>query len=466
MQTIKTAAIVVLLMSVVYGAWVSLTTPPESLPPDVADMIVMDQSGEFPLESALPPSLGDLEINGGEATNDFGDSNELAFGGVGNGGLATDQIGVAMPNDAGLANNSIAVSGQGQDSTDVNAALGNAPIAQIASADPGFTTTLTDRVPETTNFQNNPQPGNSVDPVTGYQTTGRIFQMPDPKQLDPTQLDSTQRSPQRNGAPSSDSLMSNGSTQRPSDNVAQVSAVGSNLGLDLGTNVGLDNAIRTADAQYAKDQLKEALSTLSIFYSTPNLSGEQRSELLSRLDPLAAAVIYSGNHLLERPHRVMSDETLVKIAQRYEVPWQLLANINQVRDPIAVLPGTELKVVRGPFRAEVDLKLRELTLFLGDLYAGRFPIGVGNDPAPKPGTYTVQDKQTSKVFYDASGSALPPGSPGNPYGGAWLDLGGNLCIHGSPNTTTPVSKGCISLSADYADDLYGILSHGSTVSIK
>lgn len=451
-QTIKTAAIVVLLMSVVYGAWVSLTTPPESLPPDVADMIVMDQSGAFPLESALPPSLGDLEINAGTVSDDFGDSNDIALGGINNGGLATDQIGIAMSGDSGLANNAAnSQSAFGQNlPSNASPVTNNAPIAQIASADPGFTTTLTDRVPTDAGFATAPQPMTTVDPATGYQTTGRTFQMPDPATLDAGL--GNQAASQATGL--------------SSDNVAQVSAIGGNMGLDSGTNVGLDNAIRTADAQYGKDQLKEALSTLSIFYSTPNLSGEQRSELLSRLDPLAAAVIYSGNHMLERPHRVASDETLVKIAQRYEVPWQLLANINQVRDPIAVLPGTELKVVRGPFRAEVDLELRELTLFLGDLYAGRFPIGVGNDPAPKPGTFTVQDKQTSKVFYDASGSALPPGSPDNPYGGAWIDLGGNLCIHGSPNTTTPVSKGCISLSADYADDLYGILSHGSTVTIK
>ena len=282
---------------------------------------------------------------------------------------------------------------------------------------------------------------------------------------DPANLDAVTNGTTSNPTPSTNSqgISSLGIND---DSVAQASAIDTRSGLDANINVGLSNAIRTADAQFQKDQLKEALSTLSIFYSTPNLSGEQRSELLSRLDPLAAEVIYSGKHLLERPHRVTPDETLVKIAQRYEVPWQLLANINQVRDPIAVLPGTELKVVRGPFRAEVDLQLRELTLFLGDLYAGRFPIGVGNDPAPRPGTYTVQDKQTSKVFYDASGSAMPPGNPDNPYGGAWIDLGGNLCIHGSPNTAKPGSEGCISLAADYADDLYGILSHGSTVTIK
>jgi lipoprotein-anchoring transpeptidase ErfK/SrfK len=170
--------------------------------------------------------------------------------------------------------------------------------------------------------------------------------------------------------------------------------------------------------------------------------------------------------LLEQPHRVGQNETLMDIAAKYEVPWQLLANINQIKDPVTILPGTELKVVRGPFRAEVDLTLSELTLFLGDLYAGRFPIAVGSDPAPKAGTYTIQDKQTAKTYYDHAGSPVPPGSPENPYGSAWLDLGSQICIHGSPSPTNPTDKGCISLAADYADDLYGILSQGSSVTIR
>ena len=55
------------------------------------------------------------------------------------------------------------------------------------------------------------------------------------------------------------------------------------------------------------------------------MTGEQRSELLSRLDPLAREVIYSKRHLLEQPHRVGQNETLMDIALIYQVPWQLLA---------------------------------------------------------------------------------------------------------------------------------------------
>ena len=35
---------------------------------------------------------------------------------------------------------------------------------------------------------------------------------------------------------------------------------------------------------------------------------------------------------------------------------------------------------------------------------------------------------------------------------AWLDLGGQVCIHGSPDKRKPTDKGCISLANDYATD--------------
>ncbi|MEO9594267.1 L,D-transpeptidase family protein, partial [Rhodopirellula bahusiensis] len=207
-------------------------------------------------------------------------------------------------------------------------------------------------------------------------------------------------------------------------------------------------------------------ATLSLFYETPNLTSNQRDELLSRLDPLAAEVIYSGEHLLAEPHRVGPNETLMDIAKKYEVPWQLLANINGVDDPVTVLPGTDLKVVRGPFRGDIDLKYQELTLFLGDLYAGRFKIAVGSDPAPKPGSYTIQEKQSAKTYYDMSGTPIPPGNPRNPYGSMWIDLGSGLSIHGSPDANAPTDKGCISLAGNYSRDVFGILSEGSSVTIR
>lgn len=478
MQTLKTAAIVVLLMTVMYGAYVSMTTPPESLPPDVEDMLVLADDGSLMIDSALPPSLGELDINTGS----------LAGAPEATQPMDSDAAPIAVTPSAAFASSQPASPSMSQSGANFatlspaatpNAGRGGSPMGgmQLGSpqplvppanspANPDAPPAMTSGTPVASasfSISDKNDPAAALASSDSYPRTNRTFALPSPSaaqaSFDPT-----------NGQPFASSVAvqpvsaSGGSVSGGSASGGALPAASQLGGASI--NQGLANAIQTADRQYASDQRKEALSTLSIFYSTPNLTGEQRSELLSRLDPLAAEVIYSRRHLLETPHRVGQNETLIEIARRYEVPWQLLANINQIQDPVTVLPGTELKVVRGPFRAEVDLALSELTLFLGDLYAGRFPIGIGNDPRPKPGTFTVQDKQESRTYYDAAGSPVPPGSPDNPYGNAWIDLGGQLSIHGSPSTTNPTDKGCISLAADYADDLYGILSQGSSVTIR
>ena len=457
MQTLKTAAIVVLLMTVMYGAYVSLTTPPEPLPEDVQDMLVIHEEGTLAIDASLPESLGALEINSGSPLSDI--PPRAAAESAQSPGVAA----LELPAD-------VAAPAVPPNSADLNRATASTDPANFSS-ESGITTTLTDVAAVPANAMDIPARavGGAAAQTAGaarsYPRTGSTFELPDPNAIT-----STFHAAQ-NGAADANLALTSGTSDSPSvggppsgPTVSPISAL-DQPGVPS-PDLGLANAIRTADKLYQEDKRKEALATLSIFYNTPNLSGEQRSELLSRLDPLAREVIYSTRHLLQQPHRVGQNETLMEIAARYEVPWQLLANINQIEDPVTVIPGTELKVVRGPFRADVNVSTNELTLFLGDLYAGRFPIGIGNDPTPKPGTFTVQDKQTGKTFYDAAGSPVPPRSPDNPYGEVWLDLGGQLCIHGSPSTTSPTDKGCISLAADLADDLYGILSQGSSVTIR
>lgn len=467
MQTLKTAAIVVLLVTIIFGAYSSLTTPPEQLPQGVEEMLVFDDGSSMSIDSSLPPSLGELQINTGFAASD---PNGTTFG----------EPEVRQPN-ADPANGMMSAAASVPEMASIGQAETSPPASpsyEFAEADfggPSAGLGTPSRSIPTRNAQADHSPGANMGLSSGgtpaspasfslsdsgassgstadrsYAQTGRSFDLPDPNSVSSS---FKQDDPNRFVSPES---------------VAQTSATrGQGASLAPGmSNIGLANAIRTADRQYTRDQRKEALATLSLFYNVPNMSGEERTELIQRLDPLAAQVIYSKEHLLESPHRVGQNETLIEVAQRYEVPWQLLANINEIQDPVTILPGTELKVVRGPFRAEVNLTYSELTLFLGDFYAGRFPVGIGNDPAPKPGTFTVQDKQTSRTFYDAAGSPIPPGSPDNPYGNAWLDLGGQLCIHGSPSTTSPTTLGCISLAADSADDLFAILSQGSSVTIK
>ncbi len=445
MQTIKTAAIVVLMLTVLYGGYVSMTTPPEPLPDDVQDYLVIDESGIGDFDNAAGIADG-LELSSPPPSLFSAGSNSPAQNNP--------------TQEGGLSGSSFA------DIPQMNAGR---PVPSKLPAIAASTRAIAAR------------------DSASYQSTNQRFQVPDPRTINGT-FDPSKGTPFPGSDPLPNSGARAGAAFTMSDQGSGTAGLTStptqnsppqNLGYELpqtvsnqfvdnakSENQGLVNAIATADAMYAKGQLKEALETLSVFYGMPNSTGEQQNQLLSRLDPLAREVIYSSRHLLEQPYRVLSSETLVDVAARVQVPYQLLANINQIADPVTVLPGTELKMVRGPFRAEVDLTTKRLTLFLGDLYAGRFPIEVGNDPPPAPGTFTVQDKQESHDYYDRAGIPVPAGSPENPYGKMWLDLGGQICIHGSPNTVQPTDRGCISVAGDLADDVYGILSLGSSVTIR
>ncbi|MEM6689066.1 MAG: L,D-transpeptidase family protein [Planctomycetota bacterium] len=452
MQTIKTAAVMLLMLSVIVGVGMSLTAPPEALSPEVEEMLMSEDFAGGSLEDLLPPSLAELGVDSGTATSDGFDA-----------GMSTESAGQINP----LTTSSATVP---EDSASFAMADNQTVESALEAFDsgPGITNSLSDQPNAATLAKNDTLPAqvamasdaarfSTRDDPSGYPATNATFNLPDPANLEAFMRDN-------------EVVQASSSSSMASGDVAQatVEIPATGLASDEATipSDDLNNALATADRQYVSDRRKDALATLSIFYGTPNLTGEQRSELLSRLDPLAAEVIYSKEHLLERPYRVKREETLMSIAEQYEIPWELLANINEIRDPVAIIPGTELKVVRGPFRAEVDLTTQELTLFLGDLYAGRFPVAVGSDPTPSVGTFTIQEKQRERTFYDRSGLPIAPGDPSNPYGRAWLDLGGQMCIHGSPSTTKPTENGCISLAADYADDLYSILNTGSSITIR
>ncbi len=215
-------------------------------------------------------------------------------------------------------------------------------------------------------------------------------------------------------------------------------------------------------------EFTEAHLTLSSIYDNPSVPPERAQEVTDLLDQLAGTVIYSRKHLLEQPYRVRPGDTLERIAEIYKVPWQLLARINGIRDPQRLEPGQELKVVRGPFSALIDLGKYELTLMVEGRYAGRFPIGVGSDHATLEGSYIVRDKILNPPYYSPTLS-FAPDDPNNPLGRHWIDLGNQIGIHGTndpQNLHRTGGRGSVCLGARDIEDLFGILAVGSQVIIR
>ncbi len=233
----------------------------------------------------------------------------------------------------------------------------------------------------------------------------------------------------------------------------------------------LDQVYRELDA----GRLVEAHLVLSRFYRKPGLTPRQARQVTELLDQLAGTVIYSRHSLLEPVYVVRPGDTLESIADRYDVPPALIANINGIRNPRGVQPGEELKVVRGPFHAIVHLDDYELTMMLGEYYAGRFPVSVGRDHPNLEGSYVVADKGVGPTYYGPDDTTFAEHDPHNPLGRLWLGLGeragqaARIGIHGTNDPKyigRDAPRGNIGLDRRDIEDVYGILSVGSRVVIQ
>ena len=223
----------------------------------------------------------------------------------------------------------------------------------------------------------------------------------------------------------------------------------------------------TAQTMLEQHQLDQALLLMSRWYGDPTLSEQDQTALLGLLNQLAGTVIYSRENWLAEAYEVQPGDTLDRIAMRYNVPPQLLAKINGIADPTRPPVGEKLKVVKGPFDAVVDMRGRCLILKLQGRFAGRFPIGVGQEHAATDGEYQVQSKIPNPTYYSGE-KVVAPEDPNNPLGKYWIELGNQVAIHG---TNDPESlkrddpRGCVRMHPRDIEDVYDMMTMESRVTI-
>lgn len=155
------------------------------------------------------------------------------------------------------------------------------------------------------------------------------------------------------------------------------------------------------------NKIRNAYIQLSKLYDRPELNDSERAYLAPVLDHLAVDVIFSRrNHILEPPYIAKVGETtytlrggetvtipygnsIDSIAAAFNLTPALLMKINGLTNKRPLEPGSELKVVFGQFDGKISTGRSEFTLILGGLYAGRFPITVGEDVQDIHGDFTV-----------------------------------------------------------------------------
>ncbi len=223
--------------------------------------------------------------------------------------------------------------------------------------------------------------------------------------------------------------------------------------------------LRTIDDCLKDDLILDAHAELSEIYWKHS---ELRSTIDDRIRATASLIFTSNERQFGTPHLVEYGETLQTIAKQYEVPWQYLARLNRVT-PEKLQAGQELKVVRGPFGAVVDLSAFTLTVHAHGWYVNKYRIGTGRDHKTPLGEFVVEDKLENPTWYNPNGGIVEPDDPENPLGEYWLGLGNHIGIHGTNDPATigrAASRGCIHLGDSEIEEVFSLLSTGSKVLIR
>ncbi|MFB6465546.1 L,D-transpeptidase family protein [Cytobacillus sp. Hz8] len=160
-------------------------------------------------------------------------------------------------------------------------------------------------------------------------------------------------------------------------------------------------------------------------------------------------------------HVVKKGETLSIIARNYRRSLQQILRANPHVNPNFIIPG-QLISIPGlpspdsiPYRIQVSLNKRSLSLFNNNRLIRTFPVGIGKMVTQTPvGEFVIVNREPN---------------PGGPYGVMWLSLSKvGYGIHGTNNPYSigkMVSSGCIRMHNKDVLELASIVPNGTSVRI-
>ena len=208
-----------------------------------------------------------------------------------------------------------------------------------------------------------------------------------------------------------------------------------------------------------------------------DMSKEQQGFIKDQLSKLAdkwlfSRTVFAEDKLCEN-YRVRRGEQLIRIGERFKVPYQILMQINKIRRPEALQAGQVIKVINGPFRVSIYRSTFTMDLYLQNTFVRSFPVGLGMPGRETPtGLWKVKPggKMISPRWTDPdTGRTYRAQDPDYPLGSRWIALVGiegeakdrtGFAIHGTKDPEqigTAGSRGCIRLHNGAAILVYNLL---------
>ena len=187
-------------------------------------------------------------------------------------------------------------------------------------------------------------------------------------------------------------------------------------------------------------------------------------------------------------YTVKPGDSLTRIVNRekLQVDWRLIQWVNALERPERIQVGQHIKVLRGPFHAEIDKSTHRLDLYMGEgperAFVRSYDVGLGSKDSTPLGRFQVRKghKLVNPMWTNPhTGEFYPADDPKNPIGEYWMGLKGldatnsgerSFGIHGTIEPESigmDSSMGCIRLQDGEIDMIYAVMAEGvSTIDIR
>ena len=254
------------------------------------------------------------------------------------------------------------------------------------------------------------------------------------------------------------------------------------------TSTNLEEGLDLLDS----GQLVAARLQLSSLLRSGSLTENEAAQARGVLTDIADTLVFSKEIVADDPfvieYIIRGGDTLSGIVQKMglQVNWRFIQRINGIKQASGIRPGQNLKLITGPFHAQVDRDTYRIDLFQGDgsdqVFVRSYQVGLGEFNSTPTGLFKVRKNSKlvnptwvnprTRKFFSAD-------NPMNPIGERWIGLEGieertkdlsGLGIHGTiePETIgTQSSMGCIRMHSNDVAQVYEMLAEGvSTIEIQ